>query len=171
MTAFTEPGSAPDADLSSIYVLPGQMFVAVTPTRFVTVLGSCVATCLFDAELSLGGLNHFLLPGAPVAGDEREPLRWGVPAIAALMDALLAAGARRGRLQAKVFGGAQISTREVPAQLRIGDRNVETALAELRRLRIPVMNQSLGGPFGRKLIFDSHTGMAWAKELGRHERQ
>lgn len=170
MKEFSQPGPAADAFLQNTYVLPGQLFVAVAPTRFVTVLGSCVSVCLYDSDRGIGGLNHFLLPGQPGGSQEEEPQRWGVTAIAALVEALLDAGARRAFLQAKVFGGAQISAREVPAVLRIGDRNVETAMAELRRHRIPVMNQSLGGSAGRKLIFDSHTGMAWAKELGLQAR-
>lgn len=164
-----DDGTADLAGLRSQYVLPGQVFAAAEPTRYVTVLGSCVAVCLYDSARGVGGLNHFLLPGNPANPDDREPLRWGIPSIARLLDLVLASGARRGSLQAKVFGGAQITARNVPEQLRIGERNVETALAELRRLNIPVVNQSLGGAAGRKLIFDSHTGMAWAKVLGRQE--
>lgn len=171
MNAATVMGPAFDASpVRSRYVMPGQLFVADTPTRFVTVLGSCVSVCLYDTDRGIGGLNHFLLPDSPASGDEREPLRWGVPAIEALVQQMLEAGARRAFLQAKVFGGAQIGHREVPAALRIGARNIETALAELKRHRIPVMNQSLGGAMGRKIIFESHTGMVWAKDLGR-ERQ
>lgn len=149
------------------YLLPGQLFVSAEPTRITTVLGSCVAVCLFDSVRGVGGLNHFLLPGEPPNPQEREPLRWGVPSIAALLESVLAAGARRAHLQAKVFGGACITARDVPEALRIGDRNIETALAELERMLIPVVNHSLGGAVGRKIIFESCTGMVWAKELGR----
>jgi chemotaxis protein CheD len=134
------------------------------PTRYSTVLGSCVAVCLYDVQAGVGGLNHFLLPGTP-GPEEQEPLRWSGPAMAALLAGLLEAGAHRRRLQAKVFGGAQIGVRSVPEKLRVGARNVDAALAELERLRIPVMNQSLGGGAGRKIIFESHTGMVWEKLL------
>lgn len=163
MTALVELPATPQGQ----YLLPGQLLVSVEPARITTVLGSCVAVCLYDNVSGIGGLNHFLLPGAPANPQEREPLRWGVPATAALLEAVLAAGARRAQLQAKVFGGACITAREVPEALRIGDRNIETALAELARMRIPVVNHSLGGAVGRKIIFDSRTGMVWAKELGR----
>lgn len=149
------------------YVLPGQVFASAEPTRFTTILGSCVAVCLYDAGRGIGGLNHYLLPGAPVNPQEREPLRWGEPSIARLLELMLAAGARRACLQAKVFGGAQISARSVPDAMRIGERNIETAIAALARLQIPIMNQSLGGAAGRKIIFDSDTGMVWARILGR----
>lgn len=156
-----------DSTVLNQYVLPGQVFASAAPTRYVTVLGSCVAVCLFDPVREVGGLNHFLLPGLPQKPDEAEPLRWGVPSIVRLLEQVLAVGAQRGALQAKVFGGAQITARAVPEPMRIGQRNIETALAELDRLRIAVVNQSLGGALGRKIIFESHTGMVWAKELGR----
>lgn len=169
MNAVLADADAGGVSLRSQYVLPGQVFASDEPVRYVTVLGSCVAVCLYDSGRGVGGLNHFLLPGMPANPAEREPLRWGVPAIARLVELVLAAGARRGALQAKVFGGAQISAREVPGALRIGERNVETALAELARLQIPVMNHSLGGAAGRKIMFDAHTGMVWAKVLGRSD--
>lgn len=151
------------------YVLPGQVFASAEPTRFTTILGSCVAVCLYDAGRGIGGLNHYLLPGTPVNPEEREPLRWGEPSIVHLLELMLAEGARSACLQAKVFGGAQISARSVPDAMRIGERNIETALAALARLQIPVMNQSLGGAAGRKIIFESHSGMVWAKLLGRSD--
>lgn len=169
MNALLDDDADSAAALRSQYVLPGQVYASAVPTRFVTVLGSCIAVCLYDPGRGIGGLNHFLLPGRPVAADEREPLRWGVPAIARLLQLVQAAGARHGALQAKVFGGAQITARDVPPAMRIGERNVESALAELARLDIPVMNRSLGGAAGRKIIFDSHTGMVWARVLGRGE--
>ncbi|MCC2637159.1 MAG: CheD [Moraxellaceae bacterium] len=158
-----------EAGLRPQYVLPGQVFATAEPTRFTTILGSCVAVCLYDAGRGIGGLNHYLLPGAPINPAEREPLRWGDPSIERLLELTLAAGARRACLQAKVFGGAQISARSVPDAMRIGERNIETALAALSRFQIPIMNQSLGGAAGRKIIFDSHTGMVWSKTLGRSE--
>lgn len=150
--------------LQSVYVLPGQLFVTGVPTRYSTVLGSCVAACLYDVHAGVGGLNHFLLPGTP-GPKEKEPLRWSGPAMSSLLAALLEAGAHRRRVQAKVFGGAEIGVRPVPEKLRVGARNVDAALAELERLRIPVMNRSLGGAAGRKIIFESHTGMVWEKLL------
>jgi chemotaxis protein CheD len=148
------------------YVMPGEVKVAVLPTRFLTILGSCISICLYDRGTGIGGLNHFLLPGTPGAG-EREALRWSSAATDALFAAVLAAGAAPARLEAKVFGGASINPHVVPASLRIGARNLECALAELARRRVPVMNQDVGGLTGRKLVFESHTGMAWVKNLAR----
>jgi hypothetical protein len=39
--------------------------------EFSTVLGSCVATCLFDPDARVGGMNHFLLAEPPPAMTRR----------------------------------------------------------------------------------------------------
>lgn len=162
---------ASSAGLPMRYLLPGQLFVGAEPTRCITILGSCIAVCLYDPGRAIGGLNHFLLPDASRDATREDPLRWGVSATEALLQLMMEAGARRGSLQAKLFGGAQIGARDVPAFLRVGARNIDTARAELQRHRIPVVNECLGGSMGRRLVFESHTGMAWVKMLGRHDSQ
>jgi chemotaxis receptor (MCP) glutamine deamidase CheD len=157
---------APSTETRQVYVLPGEVRSAATPTRFVTILGSCVAICLYDPVRHLGGINHFLLPGeAPPS--EREPLRWGTPSIAMLYEQVVNLGANRRFLQAKVFGGAQISQRDVPGQFRIGDRNIAQAIEELARLGVELRNRRVGGNTGLKIVFESHTGTVWVKELSR----
>lgn len=151
-----------------VYVLPGEVRVSTFPTRFLTVLGSCVAVCLYDRVHGVGGINHFLLPGVPPP-TEMDPVRWSTPSIVALIDRILAAGASRDCLVAKVFGGACIAARTVPDALRIGDRNVEQALAQMKQHGIEVANRRTGGNVGLKIVFESHTGVVWVKELTRQE--
>jgi len=43
----------------TIYI--GTVFAAREPTVIETLLGSCVAVCLWDPETRVGGMNHFLL--------------------------------------------------------------------------------------------------------------
>lgn len=46
---------------------------AIEPERpLSTLLGSCVAVCLFDPQSGLGGLNHFMLPTIRIS---RRPRR------------------------------------------------------------------------------------------------
>ena len=161
---------AVDAEVRQLYVLPGDVKASAAPTRYVTILGSCVAVCLYDPVRRIGGINHFLLPGPPPPG-EREPLRWGEASIAALFEQVLSLGASARFLQAKIFGGAQISPREVPGQFRIGERNVELALAEIKRRSVELRNQSVGGHTGLKIAFESHTGTVWVKELTRNTKE
>lgn len=163
---LSTPSPVPDAPVRDVYVLPGQISTASTPTRFFTVLGSCVSICLYDRGAGVGGINHFLLPGTPPP-EESDRARWSHTAIDQLFDDVRQAGARERHLEAKIFGGARISALHVPDALRIGERNIEEAVAALRKRRVPLVNQGTGGSFGRKIVFESHTGVVWVKDLVR----
>jgi len=99
----------------------GQIHVAKEPTVIKTVVGSCIAVCLYDPALRLGGMNHFLLP-TPCNGDRPADLaRFGIHAMELLIGAMQKSGGDRRRLQAKVFGGGHVlafsaQTDSVPAQ-------------------------------------------------------
>lgn len=148
------------------HILAGQVVVATQPTRFSTVLGSCVAVCLYDPVTGLGGINHVQMPGVPRDVND-EPLRWAVPATEQLIGDMLSHGADAMRLRAKIFGGACISTRRVPERMRIGDLNISSVLGVLKQHRIRINNSSTGGDTGLKILFDSHTGSVWVKKLVR----
>ena len=87
-------------------LLPTQYLVVDNDTALVTVLGSCVAACIRDPLLKLGGMNHFLLPDGNVG--DGAPARYGSYAMELLINDLLKRGANRKRLEAKVFGGANV---------------------------------------------------------------
>lgn len=123
--------------------------------QFSTILGSCVAVCLWDIDAAMGGMNHFLLPGGHDGGHGGS-LRYGVHAMEMLINALLKMGARRDRLQAKLFGGARIST-----NLRdVGASNADFARSFLQAEDIPCRAESLGGTSARRVIFRPCTGHA-----------
>lgn len=93
------------ADFRKIHVIQGEFHVSDgDDVVLTTILGSCVAACIRDPVLGIGGMNHFLLPGA--TGD--EGLRYGVQSMELLLNALLRKGARRERLEVKLFGGAHL---------------------------------------------------------------
>ena len=156
---------APDSLLAKpVYVLGGQVLVAREPTRYSTVLGSCVAVCLFDISAQIGGINHIQMPGDPRKADD-EPNRWAGPATRNLIAQLLELGASRKNLRAKIFGGATINATVVAPELRVGDKNVASVVSLLRDERVRIANSSTGGANGRKVIFDAHTGNVWVKVL------
>lgn len=161
---MTPPQPPTASTVQDVYVLPGEVRVSNEPTRFLTILGSCVAICIYDDVHGVGGINHFLLPGQPQPGD-REPLRWSVTSTTALVERMRDVGAMPSCMKAKLFGGASIGGRPAMESMRIGDRNAESARQELFRLRIPVEIEDTGGPSGRKIIFESRTGLVWVKKL------
>lgn len=130
-----------------------------------TLLGSCVAVCLFDPQTRLGGINHFMLPNLQrSAHGEVDALLAGDYAMEALLNALLAQGARKASLQAKAFGGGTII--ETSGQsLAIGQRNAHFARDWLKREGIPLLASDFLGPWSRKLLFLPGNGDAWCKRI------
>lgn len=130
-----------------------------------TLLGSCVAVCLFDAQARVGGLNHFMLPNLQrSANSEVDALLAGDYAMETLLNALLARGAKKPRIQAKAFGGGTII--ETAGQsLAIGQRNARFARDWLQREGIPVVASDFLGLWSRKLLFLPANGDAWCKRI------
>lgn len=108
--ALAMPAPAWDAEPRKIHVIQGEFHVCGgDDVVMTTILGSCVAACMRDPTARVGGMNHFLLPGA--AGDAHfgdGGLRYGVQSMELLVNALLRLGARRERLEVKLFGGAHL---------------------------------------------------------------
>lgn len=129
-----------------------------------TILGSCVAVGLWDELASVGGMIHFALPQAPKNGS-REPYRYGDSGIAATLDRLHKLGARREGVRAKVFGGAGVLQAADQHRGRLGVQNVEIALRGLLEQHIPIVSVETGGRQGRKVLFHTHDGSAWIKQV------
>lgn len=149
------------------FLQAGQLLVGSTPLAISTILGSCVAVCLWDGEFGIGGMNHFLLPHRlDAASDSRiERWRFGVGAIDGLVDELTSRGARLRRLRSKIFGGACVLEAFQGQLGHLGERNVEIARHRLLELGIPLDAESVGGNRGRKVIFHTDDGTAWVKIL------
>jgi len=128
-----------------------------------TLLGSCVAVCLYDPKLRMAGMNHFLLPSRTVsAGDDTDVILAGDYSMEVLLNTMLNKGAAKQRLIAKAFGGGTIVTSILMA---IGQRNAEFAKEWLEREGIPLMAQDFGGAWSRKVIFTPDGGDAFCRRL------
>lgn len=142
-------------------LLPTQYLAVVDGTALVTVLGSCVAACLRDPLLRIGGMNHFMLPDGTAS--DGAPARYGSHAMELLINDLLKRGASRRRLEAKVFGGANVLRGFTSNP--VGSRNAEFVHAYLEAERIPVLAEDLGGIHPRKIWFFPDTGRVVLQRL------
>ena len=163
MTARVQPESLggrrlnADATQRMIHVVQGEHAITADPgVVMVTILGSCVAACLRDPRAGLGGMNHFLMPGDIDAGGSGDAERQAVHAMELLVNALLAAGASRTRLEAKVFGGGSTMT----GLADVGSRNADFAVKFLDRENIEIVGQCLGGRSGRRVQYWPVSGRA-----------
>jgi chemotaxis protein CheD len=169
MTSFPEtPDKTMDQIINaadkpqSVYLYPGQLVVTGDVRLVTTILGSCVAICLWDPKTMIAGINHYLLPTNPLRG--QSDLRYGNTAIEQLIDVMVERGASTSRLAAKVVGGAAVMT-AFTARHSIGELNVEVAREFLKKFAIPVVAEQVGGQRGRKLLFHTGNGCAYSKEI------
>lgn len=123
-----------------------------------TILGSCVAACIYDPVLKIGGANHFLLPDA---GAGASDIRYAAAAMEVLINSLVRAGAQKRRMEAKLFGGARILA-NLPD---IGRSNALAAEEFLRAEGIPVVARDVGGSLARRLRFSPTTGRVRIQRL------
>ncbi len=137
-----------------VILSPAGLFCGDRTFVVSTVLGSCVAVCLWDRTCRRGGMNHFQLPRWDGSG---EPLSYGDAATERLVAEMEALGSLRGSLDAKLFGGAAVLGAGVPGGT-VGEKNTEAAFAILQRLGIPVVGGSVGGLLGCHIRFDLATG-------------
>lgn len=142
-------------DLSGRYLFPAEIFVTSEATMISTVLGSCVAVCLWDPRSLIGGMNHYLLP--LWNGDGLATPKYGNIAIRQLVEKMLVKGAERKNLQAKIFGGAAMWC-NTDGLFAIGLRNIELAQQQLGELQIPVVASDVGGTQSRKIFFNTGDG-------------
>lgn len=144
------------------FLFPGGIYASREETEVQTLLGSCIAVCLHDKVLRVGGINHYMLP--LWNGEGLESPRYGNIAIEALLNKLLAMGSSKVNIVAKVFGGASQFENTI---INVGERNIQVAESMLERLRIPVRGASLGGALGRKILFNTYSGQVMMKTIER----
>lgn len=155
-------GSYYDAALQTeaIRLLPADYVATDQSVALVTLLGSCVAACLYDSARAIGGMNHFMLPGG---SNDSSCARYGMNAMELLINDMLKRGARKSRLQAKVFGGGNVLNGFYSDP--IGTRNARFVLEYLDAENIPVRAQDLGDVHARKIGFFPQTGRTLVKRL------
>ena len=148
-----------DEELGKHYLYPSALFAEKKPYLVDTVLGSCVAVCLFDTRLKIGGINHFMLP--LWNGNGLASPKFGNIATEKLIEKMLRNGSSAKDLIAKVFGGAN----QMNSSMNIGARNIEIAKEVLGNYGIPIKAENVGGTIGRKLKYNTGTGQVMMKFL------
>ena len=138
------------------FLFPGTIFAEPLEYSISTVLGSCVAVCLWDQVARRGGMNHMMLP--LWNGEGLATPKYGNIAMEKLLGKVLSIGCRHEHLVAKVFGGANVSGTGLEVFM-IGDRNITLAFQKLEEFRIPVVAKDVGGRVGRKIIMNTGTGV------------
>lgn len=141
----------------------GEFAVSKKPATLETILGSCVAVCLWDANRRIGGLNHYLLPfeqpGTPLSNI------YGATSIDAMVHQVINTGADINSLQAQIFGGGSVL---IPSEdvFNVGMENIRIARKKLHEYDIPVIGERVGATHGIRVVFKTYTGEVTIRPLG-----
>ncbi|MBJ6800986.1 histidine kinase [Geomonas propionica] len=170
----------PEFKIVAVKIVAGEFFATDEAVAITTVLGSCVSVCLYDLELGIGGMNHFMLPelqqgvsAPPCLGacddNAQSCARYGACAMRRLLEQLELLGASRKRLVAKLFGAGRV----MQSSTDIGANNAAFAVDYLKKQGIPIIASDLGERCPRKVMFFPQTGRALVKRIralhaGRH---
>ncbi len=137
------------------FLVPCTIFSHREAHLVTTLLGSCVAVCLWDPRLAQGGINHFMLP--LWNGEGLATPKYGNIAIANLLERMMRMGSRPEDLVAKVFGGGKVLEGAVEV-FNMGERNIAVSLNILARQGIPVVAMDVGGERSRKIVYNTASG-------------
>ena len=142
-----------------VNILPGEYYATNQPVTIRTLLGSCVAACLYDPVSRVIGMNHFLLSNRRYARNIPAVLseagRYGIQAMDLLINDMLKLGAKRENLRAKAFGGGSIypGSKTKDNFLCVGDVNTRFVREFLKNDGIPLVAEDLGGYNARVIHF------------------
>ena len=144
-------------------ILPGELYVSNTGEMITTVLGSCIAACVVDETLGVGGMNHFMLPatGDGFGGGRDQATRYGQHAMEQLINGVVKTGGRRDHMTVKIFGGGKM----IPSMSDVGAQNIVFVRRYLKNAGFEIVSEDVGSIYPRKVNFFSQTGRALVKRL------
>jgi len=141
--------------LHRIHINPGELFTSNEPHEISTILGSCVAVCIWDRQNRFGGMNHFMLPHCTDL--DKKSNRYGNIAMQELLRQILEMGSRRSNLVIKAFGGSSVLSFQT-GSFEIGKQNREEFEKWLDQTSLKLVASNMGGKLGRKIVFNTATG-------------
>ena len=133
-----------------------------SPGILQTVLGSCIAICLYDPERKVGSLAHALLPSIEQASKKggQNPKKYVDSLIDIQLSELQTLGVLKKNLVAKIIGGANMFSEVIPdSDNHVGKKNARKAQEILTTHNIPIVAKDTGNYFGRKVNFDVDSGV------------
>ncbi len=163
-----------------ITIYPGELYISTEREIISTVLGSCIAVCLYDETQKIGGMNHFMLPDSSTGKKKlftndyfikkehltEKSMRYGITAMDILIAEMQKKGATRLNLIAKIFGGGNVLNSGGSNILSIGDKNIDFARAYLKMEHIKISKEDVGNYYGRKIFFVIDKGTVFVKKVG-----
>ena len=126
-------------------------------------LGSCIGMTVYDPEVRVGGMIHYMLPLSKISQEKAKvkPGMFADTGIPILLRKVLVAGAAKDRLIVKVAGGSQLMDQN--KTFNIGERNYLVLRKLLWKNRILIKNEDVGGSESRTMRLEMETGRVTIK--------
>lgn len=146
-----------------------ELDICLPPDAITTLgLGSCVGVVLYDPTKKICGMVHVMLPDSTKIKNNENLAKFADTGIEELLKQIIAKGANRKNVVAKIAGGAQMfAFKSDNDMLRVGDRNVEATKEKLKQLQIPLLAEDTGKNSGRTIEFYPETGELLVKSVGK----
>lgn len=157
---------------NTIKVGMADLNVTKAPDQLTTLgLGSCVGITLYDGVNKIAGLAHIMLPSSKEIKNNDNKAKFADTGIEELIKSMVAIGAKKNNLVAKIAGGAQMfNFNSNNHMLKIGERNVVATKEKLKELNIRIVSEDTGGNFGRTIVLDSTNGSLYVRTIGHGEK-
>ncbi len=147
----------------------GDMKVSTDPTMpiYTYALGSCIGITIYDPNVKIGGMLHFMLPqpGKENKRTDLNPFMFGSTGIPSLFKHCYSLGAVKERLIVCAAGGAEVMTHG--KAFAIGDRNRTIMRKIFWKNNIILAAEETGGNDARTMVLDLETGEVRLKIRGK----
>lgn len=152
-----------------IFLQPGEFYFGDKDTRIRTILGSCVAITFWHPRLYIGGMCHYMLPSFPKARARHHELdgKYAEDAIAMFMHEVKLSRTAAQEYEIKIFGGGNQFPEKSQNIVSVSDKNIEVGKALLKKHKLAIKSEHLGGNGHRNLIFELWSGDVWVKHVDK----
>lgn len=134
-------------------------------------LGSCIGACIYDPVTKIIGMAHYMLPDSTQIRNNSNRAKFGDTGIEDTVNLMIKMGASKSRMVAKIAGGAQMfSISSASPTIKIGEKNIEAAKANLSKLGIKIIASDVGLNYGRTIEFYSESGELLIKSVGKPQK-
>ena len=132
-------------------------------------LGSCIGVALWDPEVKVGALLHFMLPDSKIDKSKatEKPYMFADTGVPRMFKEMYKLGAKKERLKVYVVGGAQVM--DDSGMFNIGKRNQMIVQKMFWKNKVTVAKEDVGGSVNRTITLNVGTGQVKLKVSGKGE--
>jgi len=161
-----------EGKVQNIYLKPGEIFIAKSPSCVSTVLGSCVSVTMFDRRKEMGGICHAVLP-RKTDDNQKNSFQYVDYSLERMAESFIAFKTKCRDVEIKLFGGSDMFEAGGSGSgiSMVGKQNIAEALRFIEKNHFRLVASDTGGLLGRKIIFHTHTGAVFLKRLREKELQ